>query len=255
MEHIEKASLKSQLGGGICLAEDTEDMFWLRESDDYQSKVDLGNALARQYRFKEAAEAYREALDIRNDDAMTWLRLGGARLTLFRFDEAMDAFRGFLKCGGSEKAIAYHMGFWHYLNRTYGNGAKWFQKCLPCGGETRIAVIYWHTLCCLRGGMEPMLLEQYAPDLEVDHHTAYKLAVSVLCGETSPEAALVQIASVREDLNYGIALYGVLRHLDAAGQHKQAGELLDALLLRDGAWPNLSYLAAWRDKHQKEYCE
>ena len=33
------ASLKSQLGREPCLAEDTEEMFWLRESDDYESKT------------------------------------------------------------------------------------------------------------------------------------------------------------------------------------------------------------------------
>lgn len=30
-----------------------KDMFWLREADDYQSRVDYRNALAAQYRFKE----------------------------------------------------------------------------------------------------------------------------------------------------------------------------------------------------------
>ena len=248
----EKASLESQLGSAVCPAGDTEEMFWLRESDDYQSRVALGNALARQYRFKEAAGAYREALEIRDDEPMTWLRLGGACLTLFRFEEAMDAFLGFLDRGGSEKAIAYHMGFWHYLRRSYTEAADWFRKCLPCGGELRIAVIYWHTICCLRGGMKPELLELYEPDMEVGHHTAYRLAVSVFCGESAPDKVLQDMESEPDDLNCGIVLYGLLRQLYAEGKPEAAERLLEALLVRDRAWPNLSYLAAWRDRHEKE---
>ena len=34
MEQL-KASLDSQLGTAFCEAEDTEEMFWLRKSDDY----------------------------------------------------------------------------------------------------------------------------------------------------------------------------------------------------------------------------
>ena len=59
MEPMEKASLDSQLGNAPCTVEDTEEMFWLRESDDFQSRVALGNALAGQYRFRDAIAAYR----------------------------------------------------------------------------------------------------------------------------------------------------------------------------------------------------
>lgn len=38
MGEVRYASLKSQPGREPCLAEDTEEMFWLRESDDYESR-------------------------------------------------------------------------------------------------------------------------------------------------------------------------------------------------------------------------
>lgn len=37
------ASMDSQLGYVECEVEDMEEMFWLRELDDYQSMVSLGN--------------------------------------------------------------------------------------------------------------------------------------------------------------------------------------------------------------------
>ena len=58
MGEVRYASLKSQPGREPCLAEGTEELFWLRESDDYESRVKLGNHLSAQYRFQEAPEAY-----------------------------------------------------------------------------------------------------------------------------------------------------------------------------------------------------
>lgn len=49
MDEEKHASLESQLGNAPCLCEDTEEMFWLRESDDYESRVKLGNLLSGQY--------------------------------------------------------------------------------------------------------------------------------------------------------------------------------------------------------------
>lgn len=88
MHKTKYASIDSQLGTAPCLCEDTEEMFWLQESDDYASRVKLGNLLSEQYRFREAIDAYHTAEMIRADDPMLYIRLGGAYLTLQRFDEA-----------------------------------------------------------------------------------------------------------------------------------------------------------------------
>lgn len=58
MHEVKYASIDSQLGNAPCLCEDTEEMFWLRESDDYESQIKLGNLLSGQYRFREAVDAY-----------------------------------------------------------------------------------------------------------------------------------------------------------------------------------------------------
>ena len=78
------ATLESQLGNDICTAKDTEEIFWLRMSDDYQSKVKAGDLLVKQYRFKDAITEYQNALRIKKDDFMLYIKLGGAYLTLFK---------------------------------------------------------------------------------------------------------------------------------------------------------------------------
>jgi len=245
-EHL-RARLDSQLFGAPCFVEDTEDMFWLREADDYQSRVAYGNALALQYRFKEAVAAYKNALKIRSDDWKLLNRLAGAELTLRRFDEAMARYHRCLELGADKKVIAYPLGIGCYLQKDYEAAATWFEHCLPCDDETAIAVIYWHTLSCYRCGRSPILLNAYHANMDVGHHTAYRLAVAVFCGELDLEVALKQVENEADELNYVIALYGLCGQLELDGNKNQRIVYLDHLLKRDKFWPCVSYLAAWND--------
>jgi tetratricopeptide (TPR) repeat protein len=245
-EHL-RAGLDSQLLDAPCFVEDTEDMFWLREADDYQSRVDCGNALAAQYRFKEAVEAYKNALKIRSDDWKLLNRLAGAELTLRRFDEAMARYHRCLELGVDKKVIAYPLGIGCYLQKDYETAATWFEHCLPCDDEMAIAVIYWHTLSCYRFNHVPTLLNAYHADMQVGHHTTYQLAVSVFCGELDLEVALKQVEHEADDLNYVIGLYGLCRYLESIGKKNESLMYLDQLLKRDKFWPCISYLAAWND--------
>ena len=242
-----RASLGSQIGNEPCPVEDTEEIFWLREADDYRSRFLLGNALAAQYRFKEAAAAYEKAMRIRQDDWKLHYSLGGAYLTLRRFGEARSAYSQSALHGAPEKTLAYPLGVACYLQGEYAQAAPHFKNCLPCGDEMAIAVIYWHSLSCYRAGCSPSLLSAYHKDMEVGHHTAYRLAVSVFCGETPWEEAVSQTIAGTDDLHDVVALYGLCVYLAHSGNQAAARQCAEAVLHRENVWPCISYLAAWND--------
>lgn len=240
-----KASIESQLNNIPCEVEDTEEMFWLIESDDCQSKVKLGNLLAGQYRFKEAITAYNMAYNIKPDNPTISLCLGGSYLTLFMYEEAKKAYENAIQAGAPEKSVAYPLGVLHYLTGEYEKAADYFSKCLPCGGEMQIAIIYWHTLSAYCGGFSPDLLDEFSVDMEVGHHTAYKKAVMVFSGNASIENEAASDVSNDLDasiLKYGLSIYA--SHIDDAVMAKQ---LLNETLECSSVWPNVSYLAAYRD--------
>jgi tetratricopeptide (TPR) repeat protein len=244
-----KASLESQFESSLCEVEDTEEMFWLRQSDDYQSKIALGNALSAQYRFREAAGAFETASYIRKDDPLLYIRLGGAYLTIRDFKAAHDAYMRCLDLGSAEQSVAYPLGVWHYLQGDYRVAAEWFAKCLPCGDELAIAVLYWHSLCCLRLGSQLELLKHYRADMKVGHHAAYETVVSFFAGETDVSAVFDTLKSEQDDLNYVIAVYGLYVYLAAKGEKEKSDTLLQGILSRKKVWPCISYLAAWNDAY------
>ena len=247
MKENKKATLESQLYGAICNAYDTEEMFWLRQNDDYQSKVKLGLLLSGQYRFREAIDAFLSAGKLKADDASLYTRLGGAYLTTFHFKESINAYHTALSLGASEKSIAYPLGVWHYLDGDYDTAAKFFPKCLPCEGEMKIAVIYWEILSSLKCGKSPTLVDEYHDDMNLGHHTAYKFAVSVMLGRTDTKAALTSLKAEKDDLNYVVASYGIAEYLIATEKVEEGKKLMGEVLKRKNVWPCISYLAALRE--------
>lgn len=241
------ASLDSQLGNSLCDCEDTEEMFWLRESDDYESKVKLGNLLSSQYRFREAIDAFRSAGIIRNDDPMLYVRLGGAYLTLGQFEEAEAAYKKSAHISGSDKAVLFPMGVWHYLNKDYKSAAESFVKVFPCEDEMAIAVMYWNALCCVRSNSSDELISTYNNDMKVGHHTAYRDVVEMFAGKVSSDDILNKAMNDINDLNAVIAMYGVSVYFESCGKNKEAEEVRKILLERESVWPCISYLAAWND--------
>lgn len=253
MDAVKYASLESQLGSAPCLCEDTEEMFWLRESDDYASRVKLGNLLSGQYRFREALAAYHSAEKIRADDPMLYIRLGGAYLTLRHFDKAKKAYDKSLSLGGNAPAVSYPMGVWHYLQGNYKEAAKSFARVLPCSDEMAIAILYWNALCCMRGDLPDTLTATYHDDMRVGHHTAYQSAVEVFLGILDVEEALRQAEQDKNDLNAVVAMYGIAGYLEHCGNRTEAKEVMNSLLSRKSVWPCISYLAAWNDMSATDF--
>ena len=248
MTELTRASLDTQLGNEPCTVEDTEEMFWLRESDDYQSRFRLGSALSAQYRFKDATAAFESALRIKRDDWKLWYSLSGAKLTLRKFSDAVEGYTRCLSLGAEERTVAFPLGIAAYLQRDHNTAVRWFEKCIPCGDEMLIAALYWNALACYRAGTKPSLLGEYRADMNVGHHTAYLLAVLVFIGDMSWEQAVSRLEDEQSDLDYVIALYGICVYLEAIGKEAESGRYLSLLLKRDSVWPCVSYLAAWNDR-------
>ena len=245
-----KASRASQLGGEVCAAEDTEEMFWLRRNDDAQSRIELARLLAGQFRYRESLPVLEEALALCPGDASIWSRIGSTRLTLLDFDGSLAAFRQSLRCGAREEALSYPLALRDYLLGNYDEAAGRFAKCLPCDGETAVAMICWHTLSRIRGGKTPELLGQYR-ELSPGHHTAYVQALKLFDGAATPSEIEEYLASA-SDLDFVIAGYGLYRYRAREGQTDGNRTLLGQILSRESVWPCTSALAAWNDAQKQE---
>lgn len=212
--------------------------------DSVEKFMALGKALSRQLRYREAIDAYTEGLKLEPEN-LPLLRLRAGRyLTTLQSDLAIADFEKCLSVEADKLDCLYRIGLAHYYAGRYAQALETFENCMSlCDEEMGIAVIYWHTLSAVRAEKAPTLLKYYRLDMAVGHHTAYEKAIQVWNGTTSLSAMLQMLESEKDDLEYGIVLYGLLWHPDCDEQEY----LYEKLLSRDGFWPSFAYLAAWRD--------
>ena len=213
--------------------------------DSVEKFCALGKAFSRQLRYREAIDAYTEGLKLEPEN-LPLLRLRAGRyLTTLQSDLAIADFEKCLSLEADKLDCLYRIGLAQYYTGRYEQAMGTFENCLPlCDDEMGIAVLYWHTLSAVRAEKTPMLLNDYHPGMAVGHHTAYEKSMQVWSGATTLSAMLQMLESEKDDLEYGITLYGLLWHPDCIEKE----HLSQNLLCRDGFWPNFAYLAAWNDR-------
>lgn len=238
------ATLESQINNEPCNVEDTEEIFWLKMADDYQSKVKAGDLLVKQYRFKDAIKEYQNACNIKNGDPVLYIKLGGAYLTIFNFERAITYYNKALECGAKEENVAFYFGIKEYLQGNFFEAIKNFEKTKIDNDEMLIAVIYWHTIASFRIGIKPSLLEKYNENMNVGHHTAYKTVVSLFDGQV----ALSDVIIPKSSLDATIVLYGIYEYSKHIKQTNDSDVYMQQLLTHTDVWPCIAYLAAYNDR-------
>ena len=237
--------IRSQVLGTPETLPDSPQVLSARQAGDFEA---LGQALSRQMRYREAIEAYSRGLES-DPENLRLLRLRAGRyLTTLQPEQALADFERCLSLGADRLDCGYRMGLALFYRGSYAAAAGAFRDCMPlCDEEMGIAVIYWHTLSACRGGAAPALLGEYHSGMAVGHHTAYEKAVAVWAGARAYSQTAAALEQEPEDLEYGIAQYGLAYH--PACLDRQA--LLEKICARDGFWPCFSYLAAWKDLHEE----
>jgi tetratricopeptide (TPR) repeat protein len=221
-------------------------MFWLQMNDDFQSKVRLGNLYSGQYRYKEAIQAFQKALQIK-EDVSVYAKLAGAHLTLRHFDEAKQYYQKCIVLTGNKKSGAFGLAIWSYLKKDYYSARAYFKEVLPCEDEMCIALMYWDALAASKEGKEPQLLQDYHPNMQVGHHTAYEQIVQYFNQDLSLEELCDFARSDPSSLNQAILFYGISVIYESLGQKDKQSEFQKATLACEDVWPCISYLACYNE--------
>jgi tetratricopeptide (TPR) repeat protein len=243
----------SQLGGGPCSVNDTEEIAALRSKEDYESLMQLAQALSFQLRYREATAVYSRAIAM-EPDATKAYRLRAARyINSLQPAKAMEDFLYCREHGGDVVDLSYRIGLCLYFMGRYQWAMEEFRICFAhSDDEMGIAAIYWHTLSAWRCGEDASLLKKYHSNMNVGHHTGYEKAVALAAGATTLDEFYQVLTAEKEDLEFSIVAYGGYGYLAYIGKTDAAQELLSEVVCRDSFWISYAYIAAWNDYHKSE---
>ncbi len=243
--------------------EDTEDIIEakrevLNNLTNYDSYIKLGKAFNYHLRYREAIEAFTEAICL-NPDKYDGYRARAIRyLNTFQFDKAFEDFKYCYGYDENSLDILYRLGLTEYLRKNYDEAYYYFYKALnldDINDEMLVAVIYWGALTAMRMTSNErfkIFISRYNKNMDVGHHTAYKMIAEVFIKCKTVEEVLENMKIEEDDLEYSIVMYGIYNILINDGRMEDGEECLDDLLKRDYFWAGFAYLAALNDRYPYE---
>ncbi len=252
------ASKESQFFNTPHEVKDTEIIKALRlraheNAKDYSCRIDLGKALSFQLRYREAIEAYTQAIELKPDDPQGYRSRAPRYLSTLQLDKALLDYQHCNALMPHSLEVIYRLGITEYLRANYEGAIELLALAMQLvrDGEMQIAILYWHTMSCYRMGntalADSFIKEHFCEEMGVGHHTAYLNAIKVCGGISEMDNIVSQLDTEADDLEYVTAMYGVCLWLETAGKAEYAESLRKKLLLRDRFWPCFAYLAAYND--------
>jgi arylsulfatase A-like enzyme/uncharacterized protein HemY len=96
----------------------------------------LGNVLYKEKRFKDALQAFRQALERKPDDSFTVINMANCLTALDRTDEAEKAILDFLAKGFQDSQLYHLLGGLNFARKRYDQAIGYFEKCLTLNSES-----------------------------------------------------------------------------------------------------------------------
>ncbi len=242
------APAENQLGGKPYYMRDSEQVAALRGAQTYEEFMELGAALNRQLRYREAAEAFSRAveLDPERPDA---IRQRAARyLASLQTEKAVADFERSLELGCERADTLYRLGIAYYLNGQYEKAMAAEAEAFPqFDEEMGIAAMYWNTLASLKAGKEPELAKQYYVGMKVGHHTAYDAVMALYTDHATMDETIAKLEAVSEDLEFAMMGFGTAMIARKRGMEQLCEDILYTVIKHDSFWIGYGYIAAWQE--------
>jgi len=96
----------------------------------------LGNIYYKERRFKDALQAFRQALTLKPDDSFTVINMANCLVGLGRADEAEKTVLAFLQKGFQDSQLYHLLGGLNYAQKKYDKAIVYFEKCLSLNSES-----------------------------------------------------------------------------------------------------------------------
>lgn len=222
-------------------------------ADSYKS---LGDALCFQLRYKEAAQAYANALKYDYCDYYAHRRLALCFLKTLRFAFAKGELLWCARRNADSLDLLYRLGLCDFYSGNYTAACEYFSRCYALcegNGNMHVATVYWHALSLIRAGESVgSAMRRYDKNIPIGHHRGYLLACRLFSGEENLESVLKK-AENEEELTRTLLLYGAYNYLMSQNRKSEAAEILKKMLSYETYWGSFGWIAAYVDARREGF--
>lgn len=226
---------------------------YLKNPNDKNTLIALGDALSFQMRYNEALKYYRKAVELYPDDYCAHRKCAIRYMSVLNIDAARREFEWCDIRTDDKLDIKYRLALCAYYDGNYKEARKILIDCYPLAennGEMYIAVLYWHLQCLVRLGMNiSEALKYFYADLDGGHHIGYMQTVRLFLTD---DIRAGDIIDRNDELNSSIYLYGLYAYHLRNGRLDEAFRTFDKMLGLDTYFSSFAYIGAYCEKRAYE---
>ncbi len=216
------------------------------DPDSRDAQIELGIALARSWRYREAIEQYDRVIATHPDYAYTYRLRGHRYISLREFDRAVADLARAAELDQSDFDIWYHLGLAHYLRGEFEQAARAYRSCLETvdDDDGLVAVSHWLYMSLRRAGQATaaaQVLEPIREGMAVSENGSYYDLLRFYKGDL-PERQVIDVETA-SPLDLATAGYGVANWHLYNSDGDRAFSLLEKIV-SGPYWPAFGFIAA-----------
>jgi tetratricopeptide (TPR) repeat protein len=244
---------------------------YAKSPDSADAAIWVGRRLAYLGRFREAIEAFSQAIARHPDEPRLYRHRGHRYITVRKFDEAIaDLTRASRLVRGTpdeveldgapnaagiprstlQSNIWYHLGLAHYLKGDFASALDAYRegmKVSKVNDDMLVATTDWLYMALRRLHRDEeaqRLLEPIQPKMDILENAAYHARLLMYKGARSPESVLN--LNTADDVQIATQGYGVGNWYLVNGDRAKAREIFERVIA-GRAWPAFGFIAAEAD--------
>lgn len=212
-------------------------------------RIEKGLELCKSLLFKEAIDAYSEAISLDPFHALAYRHRGHRYLSIRMYNEAAADFELSSRLDPNNWDTWYHLGLSYYLLREYDRAAWVYKICydMTKTDELFVAIAdwYWMTLKRINKNEEAEnLLSRVTPEMDSGPNSSYFRRLLMYKGLLNPENLIQYDGAKIPDLELATQGYGLGFYYLTQGDSNKAKGTFQDVINKSSMWSAFGYLAA-----------
>ncbi|MFA1822750.1 tetratricopeptide repeat protein [Virgibacillus oceani] len=221
------------------------------EKDKFSAdlRVEKGLELCKSMLFKEAIDAYSEAISLDPFHALAYRHRGHRYLSIRMYNEAAADFELSSRLDPTNWDTWYHLGLSYYLLREFDR-AEWVYKIchdMTNTDELFVAIADWYWMTLMQNGKTETaekLLSNVSTEMDAGPNTSYYRRLLMYKSLIDPEELIQYDGAKLPDLELATQGYGLGFYYLVQGDSKKGKETFQNIIEKSSLWSAFGYLAA-----------
>ncbi|WP_368652655.1 hypothetical protein AB4Y30_12955 [Ornithinibacillus sp. 4-3] len=220
-----------------------------KDPNNPELRIEKGLELCKSQSFKQAIDAYSEAIYLNPFHALAYRHRGHRHLSIRMYREAAADFELSSRIDPSNWDTWYHLGLSYYLLQEYERAERVYKICydMTDSDELFVAIADWYWMTLVKNNKKKEaddLLALVTEDMKPGPNTSYYRRLLMYKGLLNPDELINFEGALLPDLELATQGYGLGFYYLTQGDEEKAKQMFNDVITKSTMWSAFGYLAS-----------